>query len=273
MRAGGSAGLGRDESGKRDLAYRVLAAAVTLMRPGRRDWGLAMLAELGHVPHPGERARFALGAARVALFPPRATQPWWAASLGLVIRAVVAGAAIHALAPAAGLAPAALAALPAAGAWSTLTMPALGGRPMGVVLVAQVMVVAGIVGCLVLFVTLVQHYPQVMTGGDHGWGAGVASMWRRPATWGWRACCRAGTRSCSAIACTRWPPPWWWQPRQRSTSRARRWPACGWDRCPAIAGTGCRAWRFRPRLAWPACAGAASRTGWKPLCGPPCWQA
>jgi hypothetical protein len=174
MRAGGPVGPHRDEPGTRDLAYRVLAAAVTLMRPGRRDWGLAMLAELGQVRHPGERAWFALGAARVALFPPRATRPWRAVSLGLVVRAVAAAAVIHALAPGAGLAAAALTALPAAGVWSTLTVPALAGRPRGAVLAAQVTVVAGVAGCLALLLMLVQHYPQVMTGGDHGWGAGAA---------------------------------------------------------------------------------------------------
>ena len=175
MRADGPGGPGRDDSGKRDLAYRLLAAAVALMRPGRRDWGLAMLAELEHVCRPGERAWFALGAARVALFPPRATRPWRAVPLGLAIRAVAAGAAMHALAPAAGLAPAALMALPAAGVWTMLTTRALAGRPGGAVLAAQVTVAAGIAGFLVLYLTVVQHYPQVMgPGNHHGWGAGLA---------------------------------------------------------------------------------------------------
>ena len=117
-----------DGGGRRDLAHRMLAAAVTVMRPGRQDWGRAMLAELDHVTAPGERARFALGATRIALFPPRATPGWWALPLGLAIRAAVAGAAIHALVPAAGLSPALLTALPAAGAWGLVTMPALASR-------------------------------------------------------------------------------------------------------------------------------------------------
>ena len=172
MRASGPAGPDQDDSGKRDLAWRLLAAAVALMRPGRRDWGLAMLAELDRVCHPGKRAWFALGATRVALFPPRAARSWRAVPLGLAIRAVVAGAAIHALAPAAGLAPAALMALPAAG---VLTVPALAGPSRGAVLAAQVTVAAGIAGFLVLFLTVVQHYPQVMgPGNHHGWAAGLA---------------------------------------------------------------------------------------------------
>ena len=174
MRANGYAGPDHDDSGKRDLAYRLVAATVALMRPGRRDWGLAMLAELDHVPRPGERAWFALGAVQVALFPSRATRPWWTVSVGLIVRAVVAGAAIHALAPAGGLAVAALAALPAAGAWRILTMPVPVDRLRGAALVGQVTVAAGVVGCLALFLTVIQHYPQVMgTGMDHGWVAGV----------------------------------------------------------------------------------------------------
>lgn len=170
-----SSGPDQDGAGRRDLAYRLLAAAVTTMRPGRRDWGQAMLAELDRVHSPGERTRFALGAARVALFPPRATPPWWAVPLGLAVRAVVAGAAIHALAPAAGPAPAVLTALPAAGAWGMLTMPALAGRPGDGVLAAQAAVAAGIMGCLALALATVERYPQVMsTGADHGWGVGVA---------------------------------------------------------------------------------------------------
>jgi hypothetical protein len=135
------------------------------------------------------------------------------------------------------------------------------------------MVVAGIVGCLVLFVTLVQHYPQVMTGGDHGWGAGVAfnvaaagylglacllprryAVVQRNSLYALAAALVVAAAAAQYIA---------------RPSLAGLW----LGPVPAIAGTGCRAWRFRPRLPWPACAGAASRTGWKPLCGPPCWQA
>jgi hypothetical protein len=166
----------RDQDGPapRDLAYRVLATAVSAMRHGRQEWGQAMLAELDHVRSPAERAWFALGTARVALFPPRATPAWWAVPLSLAIRAVVAGAAIHALAPAAGPVPAALMALPAAGAWGLVTMPALASRAGGVVPTAQVAVAAGVVGCLALALATVQRFPQVMgASGPHAWGIGV----------------------------------------------------------------------------------------------------
>lgn len=59
----------------RDLAYRILAAATARMASGRRDWGTAMLAELDQIHRRAERWRFALGAARVALFPLRAAGP------------------------------------------------------------------------------------------------------------------------------------------------------------------------------------------------------
>jgi hypothetical protein len=163
-----------DGAARHDLAYRLLAAAVRMMRSSRRDWGLAMLAELERIHPPGDRAWFALGASWVALFPPRVGRPWWPVPLGLAIRAVIAGAAIHALAPAAGAAPLVLITLPTAGAWAVLTMPVLVGRPGSAVSLGQVTVVAGVVGCLLLALATVQHYPQVLsTGAAHGWGTGV----------------------------------------------------------------------------------------------------
>lgn len=50
---------------------RLLAAAMRWMPEERCDWGAAMLAELAQLQHPSTRWRFALGCARVALFPPR----------------------------------------------------------------------------------------------------------------------------------------------------------------------------------------------------------
>ena len=54
-----------------DGPQRLLAAAIRLLPNERRGWGLAMLAELGQLQHPSTRWRFALGCARVAIFPPR----------------------------------------------------------------------------------------------------------------------------------------------------------------------------------------------------------
>lgn len=53
-----------------DGPRRLLAAAVRLMPESRRDWGEAMLAEIGQCGDRSARWRFALGCARVALFPP-----------------------------------------------------------------------------------------------------------------------------------------------------------------------------------------------------------
>jgi len=56
---------------KLDGPERLLAAASRLLPKGRRDWGVAMLAELEQLQNPFTRWQFALGCARVALFPPR----------------------------------------------------------------------------------------------------------------------------------------------------------------------------------------------------------
>jgi len=49
----------------------LLAAAGRLLPKERRDWGVAMLAELAQLQNPSTRWWFALGCTRVALFPPR----------------------------------------------------------------------------------------------------------------------------------------------------------------------------------------------------------
>jgi hypothetical protein len=48
----------------------LVALATAAMPPSRRDWGRAMSAELAYARSRSERARLALGAARVALLPP-----------------------------------------------------------------------------------------------------------------------------------------------------------------------------------------------------------
>ncbi|MGH9753713.1 MAG: hypothetical protein ACREA2_13110 [Blastocatellia bacterium] len=55
----------------REISRLLLAAAVRRMPAERREWGAAMLAELAQLQNPPTRWRFALGCARVALFPPR----------------------------------------------------------------------------------------------------------------------------------------------------------------------------------------------------------
>jgi hypothetical protein len=53
-----------------DTPGQLLAAAARAMPAARREWGAAMLAELGQIHDRAARWRFALGGARVALFPP-----------------------------------------------------------------------------------------------------------------------------------------------------------------------------------------------------------
>jgi hypothetical protein len=85
----------------RDLPARLLAAAVRRLPADRRSWGRAMLTELAEVPAGPRRWRFALGCARVALFPPRSgAVPGWAAVALVVAIAAGAGWAVHVLLPA-----------------------------------------------------------------------------------------------------------------------------------------------------------------------------
>jgi hypothetical protein len=60
----------RRRSAGLDAAGLVLASAVCALPEARREWGAAMLAELGQIHDLISRWRFALGCARVALFPP-----------------------------------------------------------------------------------------------------------------------------------------------------------------------------------------------------------
>jgi hypothetical protein len=62
-----------DDLSTNDGPERLLASVVGQMPDERREWGTAMLAELGEVHSMLARWRFALGCIRVALFPPRRT--------------------------------------------------------------------------------------------------------------------------------------------------------------------------------------------------------
>jgi hypothetical protein len=57
-----------------DSPARMLAAATATLPEGRREWGVAMTAELAQVRAPWARWRFALGCARVAIFLPRSVR-------------------------------------------------------------------------------------------------------------------------------------------------------------------------------------------------------
>jgi hypothetical protein len=73
--------LGRDRG---DLPARIVAAATTRLPERRQEWGQAMAAELFGISGRYARWRFALGVARVALFPP-------AQSRARVVTVAVAG--------------------------------------------------------------------------------------------------------------------------------------------------------------------------------------
>ena len=59
------------ESSLIDIPRLLLTMAVRWMPTERCEWGAAMLAELAQLQNPFTRWWFALGCARVALFPPR----------------------------------------------------------------------------------------------------------------------------------------------------------------------------------------------------------
>lgn len=70
----------------RDLAARMVAGAAVRLPSERAEWGRAMAIELGEIPAGRYRWRFALGATRVALFPPgRLPLPTMVAGGGLVV--------------------------------------------------------------------------------------------------------------------------------------------------------------------------------------------
>ncbi|MGH2722506.1 MAG: hypothetical protein ACRDJO_13035 [Actinomycetota bacterium] len=72
----------------RDGPARLLAAAVDTLPEDRRDWGVAMVAELARVSGRSSRWRFAVGSACAAAFPPRGGR------VPLVVAGVLAVAAI-----------------------------------------------------------------------------------------------------------------------------------------------------------------------------------
>jgi hypothetical protein len=87
-----------------DPPGRLLAAAVATLPDHRREWGMAMNAELAEVRGRSSRWRFALGSARVALrLPPEGGWPVLALTTGVVAAAVAsAGPAVDAAVPGLG---------------------------------------------------------------------------------------------------------------------------------------------------------------------------
>jgi hypothetical protein len=82
-----------------DWPGQLLAAAVRRLPADRRDWGAAMTAELAQLRDPWARRRFALGCARVALFPPRGARPLAVVGVLAVVVAVASGWSVGRAAP------------------------------------------------------------------------------------------------------------------------------------------------------------------------------
>lgn len=68
----------------------LLAMATAVMPSYRREWGRAISAELDYARSRHERARLVLGAARVALLPPRWVADYWPAASRSAVLAVIA---------------------------------------------------------------------------------------------------------------------------------------------------------------------------------------
>jgi hypothetical protein len=140
-----------------DAPRRFLAAASALTPASRRDWGRAMLAELDQVTGRRSRWQFALGAAYVALLPPRSSRR---AAIVLAAIAVAAALAIHSEVPQAGLvALVAVPGLPALLAWAALARPHPAGPPSPAGHAVQIIAAAAIIACPVLGVRLLTLYP------------------------------------------------------------------------------------------------------------------
>jgi len=128
-----------------------------------------MLAELDQIKDPRARLRFTLGAARLALIPPRSARLPGRAAIVLAGGACAAGAVIHRLAPAAGASAAVvLPGLPAVCVWAVLARQRLAGGVRGAGRAVRSVVLAGLAACVALALWAPVRYPQA--GGRHSHG-------------------------------------------------------------------------------------------------------
>jgi PadR family transcriptional regulator PadR len=153
-----------------DRAQRVLAMAVAWMPNDREEWGRAMLAELGQVSGRRARWRFAGGATRTALIPPRSGR--LRVAIVLASLAAAAAIAIYALSPGTGAVTAvAVPGLAALGTWAALARPCR-ARPVGLAgRAAQVIAIAVIIACLIVALRVLVLYP--VHAGGYAWPAGA----------------------------------------------------------------------------------------------------
>jgi hypothetical protein len=166
---------GRDGSGPPggDRAQWLLAMAVGWMPRDREEcegWGRAMLAELHQVSGRRARWRFAGGAARTALFPPRSRSR--RAAMVLAVLAAAAAIAIYALSPGTGgVTAVAVPGLAALGAWAALARPRQAQPVSPAGRAAQTIAVAVIALCLVVALRVLVLYP--VHAGGYAWPAGA----------------------------------------------------------------------------------------------------
>jgi hypothetical protein len=145
----------------------LLAAAVHLLPDRRRDWGAAMSAELAQLHTPAARWWFALGCARVALFPPRSSRlPVVAVGTATVAAAVGASLALGHVLPAFQVFAATFTML--VGALATLTV-GRSRRPSRTVpgLTVTAAMLAGVAGCVAIFAYVAVRYPLAARDPSH----------------------------------------------------------------------------------------------------------
>jgi hypothetical protein len=150
-----------------DGPQMLLAGALSLLPDRRRDWGTAMSAELTHLRTSSSRWRFALGCARVALFPPRSSRlSVVLVGAAAVTTAVSAGLAVGRVLPALQVFAATFAAL--VGALATLAV-GRSRRPNPSVpgLTVTAAILAGVGGCIAIFAYVAVRYPVAARDPSH----------------------------------------------------------------------------------------------------------
>jgi hypothetical protein len=138
----------------------LLAAAAATLPADRRDWGVAMAAELAQVPDRAARWRFAVGCARAAIFPPGGNGAAVGIAGALGVAAVVAAALVTGAALPAGRV-FALTFVGLLGGLATLTVARRGwARGTGPGLAVGGLALVGIAACLAVTTYYLAEYPS-----------------------------------------------------------------------------------------------------------------
>jgi hypothetical protein len=144
----------------RDWPRRLVTLASRRLRPERRDWAQAMLAELHHVQGRGARWRFALGCARVALVPPRVEPPpRLAVRAAVLVGAVGMGLGIYSVSPAMHVFAVLFAAMLAGCVWTALRRSRETASRPGPGRMLRAVLLLGVAGCVGVVLYGVVRYP------------------------------------------------------------------------------------------------------------------